>query len=91
MGGAEAQKLPDVSTRGPKLQALTDLGKTEGERKGFSSSRPFGDQGQFGCPGRNAIPSSHPSVYGLCQRCIACSLARICQHIETMTRDCIQP
>ena len=75
MGGAEAQMPPpDVPTHGPKLQALTDPGKTEEERKGFGSSRPFGDQGQFGCPGRIEIPSIHLSVYGLCQCCIACLL-----------------
>ena len=90
-GGAEAQMPPDVPTHGPKLQALTDLGKTEGERKGFGSSRPFGDQGQFGCPGRIAIPSIHLSVYGLCQCCIACLLGQIFQHLELMTGDSIEP
>ena len=72
-GGAEAQMPPDVPTHGPKLQALTDLGKTEEERKGFGSSRPFGDQGQFGCPGRIAVPSIHFSVYG----CVNAAL-RVC-------------
>ena len=89
--GAEAQMPPDLPTHGPKPQALTDLGKTEGERKGFGSSRPFGDQGQFGCPGRIAIPSIHLSVYGFCQCCIACLLGLIFQHLELMTGDSIEP
>ena len=59
MGGAEAQMPPDLPTHGPKLQALTDLGKTEGERKGFGSSQPFGDQGQFGCPAELQSPLSN--------------------------------
>ena len=51
--GREALKLRCPQTcppNGPKLQALTDLGKTEVERKGFCSSRPFanfGNQGRF--------------------------------------------
>ena len=80
-----------MPTHGPKLQALTDLGKTEGGRKGFGSSQPFGDQGQFGCPGRIAVPSIHFSVYALCRCCIARLLGQMCQDLELMTRHSIEP